>query len=154
MILRHYEWMIALRFLFKGRLQTILIIAGIAAGVAVQFFLSSLIAGLQISLVDRTVGTAVHIEVLPLDTFPKKITENSDLTFSSKIKYKENKEILSWQQYIQPLKNYPKIKAVTASARGQVLLENGGVSYSVTLKGIQFPDGAQMYNFKKTLRAM
>ena len=37
--------MIALRFLLKGRGQTVLIVLGIAMGVAVQFFLASLIGG-------------------------------------------------------------------------------------------------------------
>ena len=67
---RSYEWMIALRFLKKGKGQTVLIILGIAMGVAVQFFLSSLMSGLQTSLVDRTVGAAPHITVLPADSLP------------------------------------------------------------------------------------
>jgi lipoprotein-releasing system permease protein len=72
-----YEWMIALRFLMKGKGQTLLIVMGIAVGVAVQFFLSSLIGGLQISLIDNTVGSAPHINIFPADRMAKPISSSS-----------------------------------------------------------------------------
>jgi lipoprotein-releasing system permease protein len=54
---------IALRFLKSGKGQTILIALGISVGVAVQIFIGSLIQGLQISLVDTTIGSSSHITV-------------------------------------------------------------------------------------------
>ena len=42
-----FERRVALRFLREGRMQTLLIIAGVAAGVAVVTYISALIAGLQ-----------------------------------------------------------------------------------------------------------
>ena len=87
-----YELMIALRFLLKGRGQTVLIVLGIAMGVAVQFFLASLIGGLQISLIDRTVGAAPHINILPADRIAKPISGGvkSD---NRKVLYEERTEI-------------------------------------------------------------
>ncbi len=54
---------IALRFLRSGRGQTLLIALGIAVGVAVQVFIGSLIQGLQISLVNTTIGNTAQISI-------------------------------------------------------------------------------------------
>ena len=58
-----YEWKIALRFLKDGKAQTLFILLGIAVGVAVQIFLSSLISGLQENLIDTTIGNRAHITI-------------------------------------------------------------------------------------------
>jgi lipoprotein-releasing system permease protein len=154
MIIRTYEIMIAVRFLLKGRLQTILILAGIAVGVAVQFFLSALIGGLQISLIDKTVGTAAHILVQPADSFPREISEEKHaVTDSRKTVYSENSEILSWQQYNNYFKQNPAVTASCPVAGGQGFIEKGDVSYSVIIKGITFPDGALIYKFEKNIKS-
>jgi lipoprotein-releasing system permease protein len=54
---------IALRFLSASKAQTILILFGIAVGVAVQVFLGALIQGLQVSLVDTTIGSSSQITI-------------------------------------------------------------------------------------------
>lgn len=56
---------IAWRFLASSRGQTVLIAVGIAIGVSVQVFIGSLIAGLQKSLVDTTIGRSSQVTVLP-----------------------------------------------------------------------------------------
>lgn len=58
---------IAARFLRSSLGQTILIIAGIGVGIAVQIFVGSLITSLQADLVDSTVGSSPHITLLPDD---------------------------------------------------------------------------------------
>ena len=55
---------IAMRFLRKSPVQSILIAAGIAVGIGVQVFLGSLIIGLQDSLVDQTIGSSSQVTVL------------------------------------------------------------------------------------------
>ncbi|MBB1472945.1 ABC transporter permease [Luteimonas sp. MC1782] len=47
----------------QGRAQTLLILVGIAVGVAVIVFVTALIAGLQDNIVARTLGTQAHIRV-------------------------------------------------------------------------------------------
>jgi lipoprotein-releasing system permease protein len=55
---------IAFRFLWSSKGQTILIALGIAVGVSVQVFIGSLIQGLQISLVDSTIGSRSQITIV------------------------------------------------------------------------------------------
>jgi len=54
---------IALRFLTSNKAQTLMIALGIAIGISVQIFIGSLIQGLQVSLVDATIGRSSHITV-------------------------------------------------------------------------------------------
>jgi len=54
---------IAWRFLTSAKGQTIMIVLGISIGVSVQVFIGSLIQGLQISLVDATIGNSSQVTI-------------------------------------------------------------------------------------------
>jgi len=154
MIVRPYEAHIAFRFLLKGRGQTVLLLAGIAVGVAVQFFLSSLIGGLQLSLIERTVGSAPHVFVLPPDSIPASVlAADGQAVDSRRVLYTENREILSWRTYVDHLKGLPEVTAACPVAGGQGIIERGGASDNVALKGISPEDGALIYNFERNLRS-
>ncbi len=154
MIFKPHEPYIAFRWLLKGRGQTVLLLAGIAVGVAVQFFLSSLIGGLQLSLIERTVGSAPHIYVLPPDSVPTGfLSENGQAADSRRVPYTENLEILSWNQYVDYLKGVPEVAAACPVAGGQAFIERGGASLNVAVKGITAEDGALVYNFARNLKA-
>ena len=58
-----FELRVALRFLREGRMQTVLIVVGVAAGVAVIAYISALISGLQNSTLTKTLGAQAHISV-------------------------------------------------------------------------------------------
>ena len=57
------EWLLALRFLREGRLQSSMVLAGVTAGVAVTVFLTQLIAQLQSTIVDRVMGSQPHVVI-------------------------------------------------------------------------------------------
>ena len=61
------EWTLATRFLREGRSQSLLILGGIAIGVAVIVFMSALLSGLQANLVRRTLSSQAHIVLLPAE---------------------------------------------------------------------------------------
>lgn len=69
---------IAFRFLWRSKGQTILIALGIAVGVSVQVFIGSLIQGLQIDLVDSTIGSRSQITIVANDEYDY-ITDYSDI---------------------------------------------------------------------------
>lgn len=153
MIVRPYEAHIALRFLLKGRGQTVLLLAGIAVGVAVQFFLSSLIGGLQASLIESTVGSSPHVFVLPPDSVPASVLAGEGAAVDSRrAPLLEGREILSWQAYVDFLKKAPGVTAVSPSASGQGFIERGGSATSVAVKGILPEEGAVVYRLDRNLR--
>ena len=57
--------LLCLRYLREGRMQTVLILAGVTGGVAVIIFLTTLISQLQISIIDKTLGSQAHIVLRP-----------------------------------------------------------------------------------------
>jgi lipoprotein-releasing system permease protein len=148
-----YEWMIALRFLINGKGQTLLIILGIAVGVAVQFFLSSLIGGLQINLIDNTVGSAPHITVLPAARLARPIGAHEPKSDSGKVLFEEWTEIHSWQQYVSDLKKDPRILYAAPTANGSGFIERGNSVVPVFVKGLAAPDGLDIYKIKKKIVA-
>lgn len=58
-----YGLKIAMRYLTASKAQTGLLIAGVAVGVFVFIFMSALIGGLAVFLVQRTVGDIAHVTV-------------------------------------------------------------------------------------------
>ena len=70
------ELRIARRFLWRSKVQSLLIILGIAVGLAVQVFVGSLITSLQASLIDETVGSSPQVSLEPADG-------QVDLTFTA-----------------------------------------------------------------------
>ena len=62
-----FERRVALRFLREGRMQTLLIIVGVAAGVAVVAYISALITGLQGNTLEKTLGAQAHVTISALD---------------------------------------------------------------------------------------
>jgi lipoprotein-releasing system permease protein len=154
MIVRPYETHIAFRFLLKGRGQSVLLLVGIAVGVAVQFFLSALIGGLQESLIERTVGSAPHIFLLPPDNLPTSLLAGDGRTVDSRrVPYSELTEVLSWRQYYDFLKTTPGVEAACPVAGGQGFIERGGATETVAIKGILPEEGARVYRLDRNLRS-
>lgn len=145
-----YEWMIALRFLLRGRAQTLLIVLGIAVGVAVQFFLSALISGLQVSLIDNTIGSAPHLLVLPADRLPAGAAGGgSARRDSGRVLIDELTEIQSWQTYVDDLRRDRRVRRAAPVANGQGFIERGGAVVPVTVKGLVAPDGLDVYKIRE-----
>ena len=60
-----FEWIVALRFLREGRMQTWFIILGVTIGVAVIIFMSALLTALQANFIRRVLTAQSHIQLLP-----------------------------------------------------------------------------------------
>ncbi len=152
MAVNYYEIMIAWRFLVKGRLQTLFIILGIAMGVAVQFFLSSLIGGLQNSIIERTVGSSPHLIISPEDRKPAPIdTGSAAIKDNRPAALEERPEIFSWQQYVIDLKKDKRITSISPVANGNGFVLEGNTVHPVRVKGLYEPDGPAIYRIKQKL---
>ncbi len=123
-------WKIALRFLKSGKAQTFLIILGIAIGVSVQIFIGSLIDGLQVSLVDKTIGSSSQITLVPTDK--EKYFEDDDDLFND---LKENDEI----------------KALSKSLDASAFLRLDEESYPLLFRGFEFKNANDIYGFDEKI---
>lgn len=123
-------WDIARRFLKSSKGQTILIILGITIGVSVQIFIGSLIDGLQVSLVDTTIGNSSQITV----------------STKGKENFFEKDEAL-----IDDLRNNEELTAVSKSLDSSAFLSINDETYSVLFRGMNFKDANKIYEFDENL---
>jgi lipoprotein-releasing system permease protein len=122
---------IAVRFLKSSMGQTALIVLGIAVGVSVQIFIGSLIQGLQDSLIYKTTGTSPQIT----------------LTSSS-----EDKLITNSSSIVEILKRSDnRIKHLSVTADGPVLVNKDKNNYSVLIRGMRFAESNKIYNIKNRI---
>ena len=141
-----YEWKIAIRFLKDGKAQTLFILLGIAVGVAVQIFLSSLISGLQENLIDTTIGNRAHVTMTAKANSSNK---NPDFEYINTPK-KEDK-IGNYQGIVDGLQKNKEISAVSPSVVGTALYIQGESSTSLVVKGIDLELADEIYDLKSRI---
>lgn len=73
-----FEWIVALRFLREGRLQTLFIITGVAIGVAVIVFMSALLSGLQANFIRRVLNAQAPVQLLPAQQVTRQLRGGPD----------------------------------------------------------------------------
>lgn len=132
------QWTIATRFLRENTAQSILILVGIAVGVAVIFFLTALIIGLQDNIIQRTLGTQSHIKVSPPEERNLILPPPADTTqlvLETK-RAQRLRSINNWQQVRDVLDTLPQVKAVSPLISGPAFALRGDALESVALMGI------------------
>ncbi len=146
-----YELKIALRFLIKGKSQTIFILFGIALGVAVQIFLGNLITSLQVSLIDRTIGNSPQIVVTRQDDDISLMLNASPIdtirgNYPSLVRNLEN-----WQPAAETIAATKDVTVVSPALQGTAIIRSSGKTVPVQVKGIQLDKGDLIYNITKRL---
>jgi lipoprotein-releasing system permease protein len=132
-----FEWLVALRFLREGRTQTALILAGITAGVAVIIFLAALIAGLQGSIIARTLGTQAHVVIRPPEEKTRTVLEPGTAAARTvETRAQRLRSIDQWEAMIPAIESVPGVVAVSPMASGPAFAVRGDASKSVALLGV------------------
>ena len=135
-----FEWRVAVRFLREGRMQTVLIIVGVAAGVAVIAYISALISGLQSNLIAKTLGTQAHISVrVPDDVVTPAMTQPSGTFVLSEAQPRAQRlrSIANWQALVPLLEANPVITAVSPMVAGGGLALRGEATQAIALQGVE-----------------
>lgn len=122
---------IALRFLSSSKGQTVLIALGIAIGISVQIFIGSLIEGLQISLLDATIGSSPHI------------------TISASEKNNPVNDYLSLENQID--QRFSQITYMTPSISGGAFMKTNDKTEQILLRGFDLNLANDIYKFSDKL---
>ncbi len=135
------ESTIAMRFLRHGRSQTLLILFGIAVGVAVIVFVAALISGLQDNIIDRTLGTQAHVRV----EAPREVNRVASAPAGTVQLVMEDprpqalRPIDNWLQVRDVLDRLPGVDAVSPIVSGPAFGRRGDAAESVALVGVDLP---------------
>ena len=134
-----FEWRVALRFLREGRMQTLLIIVGVAAGVAVVAYISALINGLQASTLAKTLGTQAHINLRSPDdvVLPAALPASGTQVLSdTQPRAQRLRSVINWQALVPVLEAEPKIAEVSPMVSGAGLALRGEATQSIAVMGV------------------
>lgn len=132
------ESTIALKFLRQSLTQTALILVGIAVGVSVIVFITTLVNGLQSNIIERTLGTQSHIRVEPPDEINARAYQ-PDGTTALVLEDKRPQRLRSinnWIQVRDTLDTLPEVTAVSPVISGPAFARRGDVHKAISLLGI------------------
>ena len=135
-----FERRVATRFLREGRMQTVLIIIGVAAGVAVVTYISALITGLQKNTLDKTLGAQAHITLSERDdaVLPALVpVPGTQLLTQTQARAQRPRSIANWQAVVPLLEALPGVTAVSPMVTGAGLALRGEATKSIALVGVE-----------------
>ncbi|MDO9018211.1 MAG: ABC transporter permease [Deltaproteobacteria bacterium] len=150
------SWFLALRFLREGRMQSVLIVAGVSVGVAVMVFLSALIDGLQSSLVAQTLGTQAHVVVRPPDEVARPLRRpEAGVAVAARVEQtaQRARSIVGWQQVVVTLAAMPGVTAVSPVVSGPAVALRGNATRAVVLYGVDPDRFARIYPVRQRMVA-
>lgn len=137
-----FEWIVAIRFLREGRLQSIFIIAGAAIGVAVIVFMSALLNGMQANLFRRVLSSQPHIVL----ERPKEVARplrtpapGQSILATVQTPSQRLSSIDQWQKVRDEMHRRPDVVSVSPTVTGPAFIVRGDASQAISLIGID-PD--------------
>ena len=134
-----FEAVLALRFMREARMQTLLIVAGVALGVSVIVFISALISGLQSNLFRRTLDYQAQIVILPPKAVARVLRNDANAVLVTRIQPRAQRlqSVDQWQKVRLQIEKIPGVLVVAPVISGAGLLLRADASRSVTLTGIE-----------------
>jgi len=134
-----FESRVATRFLREGRMQTVLIIVGVAAGVAVIAYISALIAGLQRNTIEKTLGAQAHLTISPRDDAvlaARSARPDTNEMVQTQPRAQRPRSIGNWELLVPLLEAMPEVAAVSPMVSAAGLAVRGEATNAIALVGV------------------
>jgi lipoprotein-releasing system permease protein len=143
-----FELSLARRFMEENKVQTAVIIIGIAIGVSVMVFLTALIDGLQADLIQKTVGRSPHIVISNAENAVADAVKdlNGEKILLVDAAQKSPRPIAEWRNLTKALTDDPRIETVLPVVEGSGLIRRGQVNRAILLKGMDFEKADGIYD--------
>ena len=120
-------------------MQTVLIIVGVAAGVAVIAYISALINGLQANTLAKTLGAQAHITVKAPDdlVLPAALGAAGTTVLSeTQPRAQRLRSVVNWQALVPLIESLPEVAGVSPMVSGSGLALRGEAVQSIALLGV------------------
>ena len=136
-----FEWIVAIRFLREGRLQTGFIMGGVAIGVGVIVFMSVMLSGMQANFVRRVLTGQAHIQLLPPKEVARPLRMDGGALEAAIVQapLQRLKSIDQWQSIANQIRSWSDVLVVSPSATGSALAIRGDASRAISVIGVE-PD--------------
>lgn len=135
-----FEWILAIRFMRQARMQTLLIMSGVALGVSVIVFISALISGLQTNLFKRTLDFQAQIIILPPKEVSRPLHQAEDGTILATLVQPRAQRLQSvdqWQTVLAQVAKMDGVSVVAPVVSGAGFIVRGEANKAVGLTGIE-----------------
>lgn len=135
-----YSIKIATRYLTANRGQSLLLVLGVAVGVYVFVFMSALIGGLAVLLIDRTVGSIAHVVVEVPDRDPVALGDDPGMLLAVLKSSQRRATLQSAEAYLPILETAPHVTAVVGKLLGNGFVVKGEAVAPVQITGLEAKD--------------
>lgn len=135
-----FEWQVAVRFLREGRFQTVLIVVGVAAGVAVIAYVTALVNGLQGNTLAKTLGAQPHVTVHAPDEVVAPALElpaGRQPLVETQPRAQRLRSVANWQALLPVLEATPNVAVVSPMVAGAGLALRGEATQAISLAGVE-----------------
>jgi len=146
-----FELKVAIRFLKEGRGQTLFIILAIAVGVSVQVFLNTLISGVQMNLVNETVGKSSHIWITEQSQYEAAINKNINDNYAQGNYEESNKTLRDWENIIAKLEKRSDLKAIVPVVEGNGFIIETQEAIPIFIKGMDLEAADGIYGISESI---
>ncbi len=151
-----FERSVAVRFLREGRMQSLLIIVGVAAGVAVVAYISALINGLQNNTLEKTLGAQAHVTLSSRDdaVTPAAAREpGATALVQTQPRAQRPRSMPEWQALVPLLELLPEVAAVSPMVAGAGLAVRGEATLAIALVGVELDRYDRIVNLRSKVVA-
>jgi len=129
---------LAWRFLQEGRIQTLLVLAGVTIGVTAYVFITATMIGVQANLLEKTLGAQAHLTLLndPAPLAPLYTPADARLVLRrSVVPEPRATPFDQWQLALLRLEATPGVIAACPKLTGAALAVRGGAQQAVLIVG-------------------
>jgi lipoprotein-releasing system permease protein len=134
-----FAWFVALRYLRDAKAQTALILAAVSVGVGVVVFLSALINGLQVSLIDKTLGSQPHVTLRVPREAPRPLVlpaPGTAVARNTEASAQRLRSIDQWPVVMTAAEQTPGVIAASATVSGAGFATRGEAKAPIVVTGI------------------
>ena len=144
--------LVCLRYLREGRMQTVLILAGVTGGVAVIIFLTTLISQLQASIIERTLGSQAHIVLKPPLLVNRTLLPPGSTAAIVQPRAQRLRSIDQWEAVAQLASQTSGVLAVSPLLSGAGFAARADASQAINLLGVNEEAYQRIVQMPKYLR--
>ncbi len=144
--------LVCLRYLREGRMQTVLILAGVTGGVAVIIFLTTLISQLQASIIERTLGSQAHIVLKPPLLANRTLLPPGSTAAIVQPRAQRLRSIDQWEAVAQLAGQTSGVLAVSPLLSGAGFAARADASQAINLLGVDAQAYQRIVQMPKYLR--
>ena len=117
-------------------MQTLLILGGVTGGVAVIIFLTTLISQLQVSIIDKTLGSQAHIVIRPPQAVNRTTLPPDSTAAIIQPRAQRLRSIDQWASVARLAAQTPGVLAVSPMLSGAGFAVRADASQSIALMGV------------------